>query len=77
MIHEPGVRLIVNRPTSNMVRLGVVDRSKVLPILRTEFTGNPLRGRGLLIVDSLTCRWGTEMYPWGKQVWGELWMEER
>lgn len=71
------IRVVVGRPTANMVRLGVVDRSKVLPILRTEFTGVPLRGRGLVIVDRLTARWGTELYPWGKQVWGELWVEGR
>ncbi|MFF7384223.1 hypothetical protein [Streptomyces griseoluteus] len=51
--------------------------TQVLPILRTEFTGDPLRGRGLLIVDRLTARWGTEMYAWGKQMWGELWVEGR
>ncbi|MET7610324.1 ATP-binding protein [Streptomyces seoulensis] len=71
------IRVVVGRPTANVVRLGVVDRSKVLPILRTEFTGVPLRGRGLVIVDRLTARWGTELYPWGKQVWGELWVEGR
>ncbi|MFD4725454.1 ATP-binding protein [Streptomyces seoulensis] len=71
------IRAVVGRPTANVVRLGVVDRSKVLPILRTEFTGVPLRGRGLVIVDRLTARWGTELYPWGKQVWGELWVEGR
>nr|WP_244333859.1 ATP-binding protein [Streptomyces seoulensis] len=71
------IRVVVGRPTPNTVRLGVVDRSKVLPVLRTEFTGVPLRGRGLLIVDRLTARWGTELYPWGKQVWGELRVEGR
>ncbi|MFI9392042.1 ATP-binding protein [Streptomyces bauhiniae] len=71
------IRVIVGRPTANTVRLGVVDRSKVLPVLRTEFSGDPLRGRGLLIVDKLTARWGTELYPWGKQVWGEFWAEAR
>ncbi|MGV9317865.1 ATP-binding protein [Streptomyces sp. NPDC003660] len=71
------IRVIVGRTTANTVRLGVVDRSKVLPVLRTEFSGVPLRGRGLLIVDRLTARWGTELYPWGKQVWGELWVEGR
>ncbi|MFD8673184.1 ATP-binding protein [Streptomyces seoulensis] len=71
------IRVIVGRPTADTVRLGVVDRSKVLPVLRTEFSGDPLQGRGLLIVDRLTARWGTELYPWGKQVWGELWAEAR
>lgn len=37
----------------------------------------PVHRRGLVIVDRLTARWGTELYPWGKQVWGELWVEGR
>ncbi|WP_346434238.1 ATP-binding protein [Streptomyces pyxinae] len=68
----PSIRVIVNRPAEDRVRLAVVDRSKVIPMMRTESNGDQIRGRGLMIVDALTECWGTEMYRWGKQVWGEL-----
>ncbi|MFJ9917676.1 ATP-binding protein [Streptomyces rubiginosohelvolus] len=66
------IRVLVARTSADRVRLGVVDRSKELPTMRTDSNGEQTRGRGLLIVDALTEQWGTELYPWGKQVWGEL-----
>ncbi|MER6153022.1 ATP-binding protein [Streptomyces hirsutus] len=66
------IRVIVSRPSESRVRLGVVDRSKVVPTMRTDSNGDQVRGRGLVLVDSLTERWGTDLYRWGKQVWGEL-----
>ncbi|CAM5396348.1 SpoIIE family protein phosphatase OS=Streptomyces cyaneofuscatus OX=66883 GN=G3I52_11785 PE=4 SV=1 [Streptomyces cyaneofuscatus] len=68
----PSIRVIVSRTSEDRVRLGVVDRSKELPTMRTDSNGEQIRGRGLLIVDALTEQWGTELYPWGKQVWGEI-----
>ncbi|MEU3183304.1 ATP-binding protein [Streptomyces sp. NPDC006923] len=70
------IRVIVSRPSESCVRLGVVDRSKVIPMMRTDSNGDQIRGRGLVIVDSLTQRWGTDLYNWGKQVWGEMRVEE-
>ncbi|MEV7863180.1 ATP-binding protein [Streptomyces hirsutus] len=66
------IRVIVSRPSESRVRLGVVDRSKAIPTMRTDSNGDQVRGRGLVLVDSLTERWGTDPYRWGKQVWGEL-----
>ncbi|MFF8884092.1 ATP-binding protein [Streptomyces flaveolus] len=66
------IRLIVSRPTEGRVRLGVVDRSKSIPMMRTDSNGDQVRGRGLVLVDALTELWGTDLYRWGKQVWGEL-----
>ncbi|MGW0331380.1 ATP-binding protein [Streptomyces sp. NPDC003011] len=68
----PTIRVIVSRPAENWVRVGVVDRSKVIPTMRTDSGGDQIRGRGLLLVDAVTERWGTDLYHWGKQVWGEL-----
>ncbi|WP_411073385.1 ATP-binding protein [Streptomyces sp. cmx-4-7] len=68
----PSIRVIVSRPSANVIRLGVVDRSKTVPTLRTDADESQTRGRGLLLVDALTERWGTELYRWGKQVWAEL-----
>jgi serine/threonine-protein kinase RsbW len=66
------IRVIVSRPTETFVRVGVVDRSHTLPMRRMDSNGDQIRGRGLLLVEAFTDRWGTEIYPWGKQVWGEL-----
>ncbi|MFI1802735.1 MULTISPECIES: ATP-binding protein [Streptomyces] len=68
----PSIRVIVSRPSAHCVRIGVVDRSKELPMMRTDSNGEQTRGRGLLIVDALTEQWGTELYRWGKQVWGDI-----
>ncbi|MFE8937002.1 ATP-binding protein [Streptomyces sp. NPDC007872] len=68
----PSIRVIVSRPSANVIRLGVVDRSKIVPTLRTDADEDRTRGRGLLLVDMLTDRWGTERYRWGKQVWAEM-----
>nr|WP_306768222.1 ATP-binding protein [Streptomyces sp. S1] len=68
----PSIRVIVSRPSANTIRLGVVDRSKAVPTLRTDVEEGQIRGRGLLLVDAFTDRWGTELYRWGKQVWAEL-----
>ncbi|MFJ8297077.1 ATP-binding protein [Streptomyces sp. NPDC094447] len=68
----PSIRVIVSRPSANAVRVGVVDRSRAVPILRTDSYDDETRGRGLFLVDKLTDDWGTELYRWGKQVWAEL-----
>ncbi|MFF2523720.1 ATP-binding protein [Streptomyces liangshanensis] len=70
------IRVIVSRPAENWIRLGVVDRSKAIPTMRIDANGEQIRGRGLVIVDSLTERWGTDLYRWGKQVWGEMRVED-
>ncbi|MEE4594457.1 ATP-binding protein [Streptomyces sp. DSM 41524] len=66
------IRVVVTRPTEKLVRFGVVDRSRNVPYMRTDSNGDNTRGRGLLLVDALTDRWGTDRYRWGKQVWGEM-----
>ncbi|GAA1132866.1 ATP-binding protein [Streptomyces javensis] len=66
------IRVVVTRPSETFIRLGVVDRSRNIPYLRTDSNGDNTRGRGLLLVDALTDRWGTDRYRWGKQVWGEM-----
>lgn len=66
------IRVIVARPSMSRVRLSVVDRSKDIPMMRTDSNGDQLRGRGLVLVDALAEQWGTEPYRWGKRVWAEL-----
>jgi serine/threonine-protein kinase RsbW len=54
------------------LRIGVCDPSSRLPLVRQpdeDETG----GRGMLIVDALASRWGTDLRPGdGKEVWAEF-----
>lgn len=77
--HTPcqSIRLLVRRPSTTRVRVGVVDRAPTrLPLLGlTDLSGES--GRGLLLVDELADRWGYELrgsgrHPWGKEVWAEF-----
>jgi serine/threonine-protein kinase RsbW len=71
----PLIRVSVTRPASGHVRIAVVDRS-VVPPQRREVDEYSERGRGLGLglglIESLTDRWGTDLLPFGKRVWGVL-----
>lgn len=73
----PSVRVIVERPASDRVRLAVVDRApQRTPELRTPGPDDAT-GRGLLLVDEAADKWGYDVLgphlrPWGKRVWAEL-----
>jgi anti-sigma regulatory factor (Ser/Thr protein kinase) len=74
------IRVTVTQPTPGLVRIGVVDRSQVFPILRNPDDADEdedAGGRGLWLVDAMTHRWGTDVLPWGKRVWAELLGTER
>ncbi|MDX2802665.1 ATP-binding protein [Streptomyces scabiei] len=73
----PAVRLIVDRPADDRVHLAVVDRAPH----RTPELGEPgsgdTSGRGLVLVEALSDRWGYDrlgphLSPWGKRCWAEL-----
>ncbi|MGW1463144.1 ATP-binding protein [Streptomyces sp. NPDC002308] len=66
------IRVLVSRPEKGRVRLGVVDRSRRVPVVRGDADGEETQGRGMVLVDALSDHWGTEVYRWGKQVWAEL-----
>lgn len=53
------------------VRLEVRDHSRVLP-RRRDSDPSDLGGRGLLLVEALTARWGAELDRGGKVVWAEF-----
>ncbi|MEH0586146.1 ATP-binding protein [Streptomyces sp. B21-106] len=65
------VRVLVVRPAEGVVRIGVADTCPATPE-----AGNPdedsEEGRGLLLVDALSWRWGYDRKRWGKVVWAEL-----
>ncbi|MFF0111936.1 ATP-binding protein [Streptomyces prasinus] len=71
--HTPSRKacVTVQRRSGDIVRIGVTDASPDLPDI-----GDPgddsVRGRGLLMVDALSWRWGHERRRQGKAVWAEL-----
>jgi hypothetical protein len=66
------IRVVVYRPSAQFVRIGVVDKARALPQMVKPGDDLLAGGRGLLLIDALAERWGTDMYRWGKQVWAEL-----
>ncbi|MFE5843877.1 ATP-binding protein [Streptomyces niveus] len=66
------IRVTVSRPSETFVRIAVADNSKTIPTLRTTTGDHHETGRGLAIIDALTWRWGTDLLPRGKRVWGDL-----
>jgi hypothetical protein len=73
------LRVVVRRPSPRLVRIGVADKS---PYCLPELGGGDATeegGRGLLLVDALSSRWGYDLLgahpkrcPWGKETWAEL-----
>lgn len=53
------------------LRVEVCDESPLLPVRRT-YSEESTTGRGLLLIEALSDRWGTESRPGGKVVWFEL-----
>jgi anti-sigma regulatory factor (Ser/Thr protein kinase) len=53
------------------LRIAVVDGSSVRPVVR-ELEKEQPRGRGLLLVQAIADRWGSEDHRGGKRVWFEL-----
>ncbi|MET9258058.1 ATP-binding protein [Streptomyces sp. NPDC003717] len=72
------IRVVVTRPADGLVRIGVTDKSRALPVPRPD-TGDVLRtsGMGLLLVEATADRWGTDLRRWGKHVWAELRVEDQ
>lgn len=65
------VRVSVRRVTDDLVRIGVTDKSHALPKMDLVAGGDET-GRGLVLVDALSQRWGYDKMRWGKTVWAEL-----
>ncbi|MFE1327304.1 ATP-binding protein [Streptomyces sp. NPDC058735] len=64
-------RVSVRRVTDDLVRIGVTDESHALPRMDL-IAGGDDTGRGLVLVDALSHRWGYDETGWGKTVWAEL-----
>ncbi|MCT9077891.1 ATP-binding protein [Streptomyces fulvoviolaceus] len=70
------IRVVISRPSARYVRIAVVDKSRTMPEMpkldESDDQDVSLGGRGLVLIDALSDRWGTDLYRWGKRVWGEL-----
>ncbi|MFI1678779.1 ATP-binding protein [Streptomyces sp. NPDC020607] len=65
------IRVVIQRETADVIRIGVADKGRGTPEPgwpddRSE------GGRGLLLVQSLSWRWGYDLHHRGKLVWAEL-----
>ncbi|MEV0845407.1 ATP-binding protein [Streptomyces sp. NPDC049954] len=65
------IRVTISRLEDGGAKIAVTDRSKARPVRRAADL-NAVNGRGLLLVDAVATRWGTEAKPWGKQTWAEV-----
>ncbi|GGW85500.1 MULTISPECIES: ATP-binding protein [Streptomyces] len=66
------IQIVVRRSGERSVRIGVIDTARVIPAPAKPQDHLSTSGRGLLLVDALAQRWGTDLYHFGKQVWAEL-----
>ncbi|MFI0822424.1 ATP-binding protein [Streptomyces sp. NPDC021098] len=63
-------RLKVERSGDHLVRISTFDRSRAIPrVVQASETAES--GRGMAVVDAVSCRWGIDRKPWGKGVWAE------
>ncbi|WKX16230.1 ATP-binding protein [Streptomyces sp. NL15-2K] len=68
-------QVVVQRRLENLVRIGVADRDGNLPEMDDKPGDDADCGRGLLLVDQLSYRWGYDLLRHGKVVWAECAME--
>jgi len=68
--HAGGGRALLLRARGGHVWVSVVDGSSARPV-RSSTEGAD-GGRGLLIVEALSVRWGSAGHPGGKRVWARL-----
>ncbi|WP_241672311.1 ATP-binding protein [Streptomyces sp. IB2014 016-6] len=67
----PLTKVVIERRVDCSVRIGVSDRSRVVPCMRAA-TDDGESGRGLRLVDALSSRWGYRRNRWGKVTWAEI-----
>ncbi|WP_432177096.1 ATP-binding protein [Streptomyces sp. Tue6028] len=65
------IRVRIERPTPDRVRLAAVDKKRCMVTLGRPSPEN-IGGRGLVLVDALSDWWGVDLLPWGKRVWAEI-----
>ncbi|MFF8731285.1 ATP-binding protein [Streptomyces sp. NPDC015171] len=69
--HSHRVRVIAEQPAPDRLHVAVVDKSRRMPEMH-HAKPDAFGGRGLLLVDILSDRWGTDLLSCGKKVWAEI-----
>lgn len=65
------VEVVILRYASDGVRISVKDPCPT-QVVRREAALDDEGGRGLLLVEAMALRWGSEALPQGKAVWAEI-----
>jgi hypothetical protein len=71
LLHTDSPPIVTLRLTRSGLRLEIEDESGMQPRKRT-YAADATTGRGMLLVESMAARWGTETRPGGKTVWCEF-----
>ncbi len=71
VVHAGGPVELVIAARPNLLHVAVSDHDRGLPVADGSDLDSE-HGRGLLIVDTLASRWGSDRFPDGKRVWFEL-----
>jgi anti-sigma regulatory factor (Ser/Thr protein kinase) len=70
--HGHGAAYLDATVEAGAIRLEVTDSSTVEPRPNSAVSELDERGRGLMLIDALSSRWGVSPRPDGKTVWCEL-----
>lgn len=76
VLHARGEVVVRVEVAGRQVRVEVTDRSSQAPALRVPRL-DAAGGRGLVLVEALSSRWGTRLVRGGKAVWFELALDPR
>ena len=71
VLHAGTSILVVARVVDDRLRIEVHDDNPRMP-MRKHYSATSATGRGLLLVERLAERWGSDVTPSGKVVWFEL-----
>ncbi|MEU6061061.1 ATP-binding protein [Streptomyces sp. NPDC047097] len=66
------VRVTVTLTGATCIRISVVDGVANRQPRTRAADPDAERGRGMLLVEAVSERWGVDTLPWGKRVWAEL-----
>jgi anti-sigma regulatory factor (Ser/Thr protein kinase) len=71
VLHARSASRVTIERQGTTLRISVFDTSPTRPRLR-NYGPEAVTGRGLLLVDRISDRWGVEQMPTGKRVWFEI-----
>lgn len=65
------IQMSVSRPCVRCVHVAVAEKGHALPV-RERPEPYDEHGRGLILINALSDRWGADRLHWGKRVWCEF-----